>query len=235
MPFKDSLQTRTVSGLDISRFLSRVYGWMTFGLLITAVTGYMISSNAELAHSLLRGPGLIVAIVLQFGLVIALSAGIKRMSVGTATACFLLYSFVTGVTFSTIFLVYKLDTIGQVFAITAGTFGTMAIYGFITKRDLSGMGSFMLMGLFGVIIASVVNIFMHSAGLDFAVSILCVAIFSGLTAWDVQKLKQIAASGDVDSDESHKMAIYGALSLYLDFINLFFALLRIFGGGRSRD
>lgn len=230
-----NVASRAISAADVSRFLSRVYGWMSFGLVISAVTAYVVSADASLWRMFLSGPGLMISIILQFALVIGLSWGIRKMSVGMATACFLLYSFVTGITLSSIFLVYSLGTIGQVFAITAGTFGAMAIYGFTTKRDLTGMGSFMLMGLFGVIIASLVNIFLKSSALNFVMSLISVVIFSGLTAWDVQKLKAIGASGDINSDEAHKLSVLGALTLYLDFINLFLSLLRIFGGSRDRN
>lgn len=221
--------------LEVSKFMSRVYGWMTFGLLITSVTGFVIGTNQDLSFTLMKGGGFTVAIIFQFILVLALSFGLRKMSVGVATACFLVYSFASGVTFSAIFMAYQLNVIGQVFAITAGTFGAMAVYGFVTKKDLSAMGTFMIMGLFGVIIASVVNIFMKSTGLDFVISIASVGIFAGLTAYDVQKLKSIGASGQADTDDGAKFAVMGALMLYLDFINLFLSLLRIFGGGRSRD
>lgn len=223
------------ASLAISRFMSRVYGWMTFGLLITAGMGFVISSDKALMATLFRSQGLMLLLFLvQLGVVIGLSAGIQRMSVGAATFCFLLYSFLTGITFSTIFLVYSLDSIGQVFAITAGSFAGLAIFGYVTKRDLSGVGSFMIMGLWGIIIAAVVNFFLRSSALDFTLSIASVFIFAGLTAYDVQKLKSFATMGDVDSDMGHKGAIMGALTLYLDFINLFLALLRLLGG-RDRD
>ena len=226
-------QVKSSVGLEVSRFMSRVYGWMMFGLLITSVTGFVIGSSPEYIMTLSHG-GFTMAIVFQFVLVLALSFGLKRMSVGMATACFLLYSFVSGITFSTIFLSYSLNVIGQVFAITAGTFGAMAVFGFVTKKNLDAMGTFFMMGLFGIVIAAIVNIFMHSAALDFGISVISVAVFAGLTAYDVQKLKQIGASGQNDTDMGHKFAVMGALMLYLDFINLFLALLRIFGG-RSRD
>ncbi len=235
----NNVRERVAPNLNVARFMSRIYSWMTFGLFITAVTGFMIGTNGVWMQVLMMNRGLFTfAIILQFGLVFGLSLGINRMSVGVATGCFLLYSFISGITFSTIFLAYNLNVIGQVFAVTAGTFGAMALFGYVTKKDLSAMGTFLIMGLFGIIIASVVNIFTHSAGLDFIISVLGVIIFAGLTSYDVQKLKNFGATADIDSDSGHKVAVMGALTLYLDFINLFLMLLRLFGGGgggRSRD
>jgi FtsH-binding integral membrane protein len=226
-------KTSTLS-LALSKFMSRIYGWMTFGLLITAVTGYVISSNPNLVRVVLTGPTMMILVMATLGLVLALSLGVRKMSVGTATACFLLYSFLNGATFSAIFLAYSLNSIAQVFAITAGTFGGLALYGYMTKRDLTAVGTFMMMGVWGILIASLINMFTRSSGLDFMISLAAVVIFSGLTAYDVQKLKSYGASIDVDSDEGQKMAVIGALQLYLDFINLFLALLRLFGS-RNRD
>jgi FtsH-binding integral membrane protein len=233
-----TFQTRssTIAGVNISRFMSRIYGWMTFGLIITSVVSYVIGSDVGLMQTLMLNRGIFMFLMLlQFGLVIGLSAGINRMSVAVATGCFLLFSFVTGVTFSALFLTYSISTLGNVFAITAGSFGGLALFGYVTKKDLSGLGTFMIMGLWGVIIASIVNIFMHSSALDSALSLISVVIFAGLTAYDTQKLKNFASVSDSESESSHKIAIVGALTLYLDFINLFLALLRVFGGDRRRN
>ena len=229
-------RTATSAAVNISRFMTRVYGWMTFGLLITSVISYVVGSDAGLMQTLMMNRGIFMfMMLLQFGLVIGLSAGINKMSVGVATGCFLLFSFVTGITFSTLFLSYSITTLGNVFAITAGSFAGLATFGYVTKKDLTGVGTFMIMGLWGVIIASIVNFFVHSSALDYALSVISVVIFAGLTAYDTQKIKNFAGMSDSESDASHKIAILGALTLYLDFINLFLALLRVFGGDRRRS
>jgi FtsH-binding integral membrane protein len=220
-----------VRDVAVSRFMSRVYGWMTFGLLITAIVSYVIGSDPALMQSL-KGSFMFV-VILQFALVIGISAGINKLSVAMATLLFLVYSFTTGVLLSTLFVQYSITSLGQTFAITAGSFAGLALYGATTKRDLKAMGTFMMMGLFGIIIAMVVNFFMHSSALDSVISLAGVLIFAGLTAWDTQKIKAFGQSGQTETDMGHKFAILGALTLYLDFINLFLFLLR-FTGGRSR-
>lgn len=234
-PIIDYRATQSKS-VALSRFMSRVYGWMTFGLLITAVVSYVMGSDPSVMQMVMAHTGFLLPIVIvQFGLVIGISAGINRLSVGAVTLMFLLYSFVTGITFSILFLQYSITALGQTFGVTAGAFAGLALYGTTTKKDLSSMGSFMVMGLFGILIAMFVNFFLRSSGLDFVVSILGVLIFSGLTAWDAQKIRSMGQAGDVDSDMGHKAAVRGALALYLDFINLFLFLLRFLGGGRRRD
>lgn len=224
------------TAVALSRFMARVYGWMTFGLLITAVVSYVIGNDPELMRAIMgNSVAMILLILVQFGLVLGISAGINRISVGTATFLFLLYSFTTGIMFSTLFLQYSISSLGQTFGITAGAFGGLALYGSVTKRDLSAMGSFMVMGLWGIIIAFVVNFFLKSSGLDFVISIAGVLIFSGLTAWDTQKIRTFARSGLTETDEGHKAAVLGALTLYLDFINLFLFMLRFLGNNRRRD
>ena len=205
---------------------------MTFGLLITAVVAYVIGSDVALMKTLLSGGALGLVVIVQFGLVLAMSFGMQRMRVGTLTFCFLLYAFSMGITTSIIFAVYQVDTIGQVFAITAGMFGCLALYGSTTKKDLSPVGYFLSMALFGLIIAMVVNIFVHSSGFDLLLSVASVFIFSGLTAYHSQQIKSFALQGDTESDAGHKFAIYGALMLYLNFVNLFFSLLRLMGRRR---
>jgi uncharacterized protein len=223
------------ASLVVSKFMSQVYGWMTFGLLITAVVSYVIGNDQELLFSLRKM--MMPLFILQFGLVIGLSWGINKISVGVATFMFLLYSFVTGVFLSPIFAMYSISSLGQTFAVTAGSFGVLALYGATTKKDLNAMGTFMLMGLFGIIIASLVNFFFRSEGLSLVVSFLGVIIFAGLTAWDSQKIKNFANSGQTQTEMGQKFAIMGALTLYLDFINLFLFLLRFMGGrgGSRRD
>jgi len=234
-PIVDYRSTQSKS-VALSRFMSRVYGWMTFGLLITAVVSYVMGNDPAIMQMVMANRGLFYLLLfVQLGLVFALSAGISRMSVGVVTFLFLLYSFITGIVFSTLFLQYSITSLGQTFGVTAGAFAGLALYGTVTKRDLSAMGSFMVMGLWGVMIALLVNFFLKSSALDFAVSALGVVIFSGLTAWDAQKIRNMGIAGDMDSDAGHKAAIYGALNLYLDFINLFIFLLRFLGGNRRRD
>jgi uncharacterized protein len=226
-------QTTLDRDLAASRFMSRVYGWMTFGLLITAVVAYVIGNDPMLMQSL-RGTFWLFA-VLQIGLVIGISAGINRLSVGVATGLFLLYSFLTGITLSAIFIQYSITSLGQTFAVTAGSFGGLALYGATTKRNLSKMGTFLVMGVIGLLVAMVVNMFVHSSGLDGLISVIGVLLFAGLTAHDTQKIKTIGMSGQTETDWGHKIAIVGALTLYLDFINLFLFLLRLMGGRGRRD
>ncbi len=221
------------SDLSLSTYVNsvmrRVMGKMTLGVLLTAVVSLLIVSNpaiiqAVYASSILMW-GLLIA---QFGIVIWLSARINKMSTGTATALFYLYAALTGVTLTPIFAIYTGTAIVKTFFITAGVFGSMAVYGYVTKKDLSRMGSILFMALIGLIIASLVNIFLASSGLSWAISILGVIIFTGLTAWDAQKIKQMAAQ--TSTENVGRLATIGALSLYLEFINLFLYLLRIFGG-----
>lgn len=209
--------------------LSQVYAWMTAGLLVTgAVAAYTANSPALL--SLIFGSsfvlfGLIIAEVL---LVIALSAMIGRISAGAATAMFLLYAALNGLTMASIFLVYTRASIASTFFVTAGTFGAMSLYGFTTKRDLTTIGNLLIMGLIGFFLASLVNIFLRSPALYWITTYAGIAIFIGLTAWDTQKIKAMSAMA-VGEQQAGRIAIMGALTLYLDFINLFLLLLRIFG------
>ncbi len=230
--------SRTVASQSVSVtsiFMRQVYQWMTLGLATTAALSWMVSSS-EAAISFIFGNMLIpiILVVAQLGLVFAISGAVHRMSASTATGLFLLYSALTGVTLSTIFIVYPIGSIVNAFIVTAGTFGAMSIYGMTTKRDLTGMGSFLIMGLFGLIIASVVNIFLQSSMMDFVISAIGVLIFTGLTAYDTQKIKNFAADAPLsDATAVRRGVILGALTLYLDFINLFLMLLRFFGGNRD--
>jgi FtsH-binding integral membrane protein len=168
----------------------------------------------------------------ELALVFSLVGFIKKMPSSVATVMFVLYSFVTGLTLSVIFLVYEISSIGFVFLLTAGMFGVMSVYGYVTKKDLTGVGSIMIMALIGVIIASIANFFLNSSVLDWILSFISVIIFTALTAYDTQKIKKMNVLGNEGSDEDKKEAIMGALSLYLDFINLFLNLLRLFGKRR---
>ncbi len=213
-------------------FLAKVFNWMAIGLGLTGVVAMFVASSG-LAVKL--QPFFMFIMIAELGLVFFLSARINKIEAATATGLFIGYAALNGVTMSMIFLIYTSSSIAATFMITAGMFGAMAVYGFVTKRDLSGMGSFMFMGLIGIIIASVVNIFMQSSALYWAISLIGVFVFVGLTAYDVQKIKTMGEQGIMEQGEAavQKGAIMGALALYLDFINLFLMLLRFFGGSRD--
>jgi FtsH-binding integral membrane protein len=211
--------------------LKNVYLWMTLALGISGVTAIAVANSPQLLE-LLYGNGLVLFIVFiaQLGLVWLISARISSMSINTATALFIAYSILTGVTLASIFIVFTQESIASVFFISAGTFAAISLYGYTTKRDLSNCRTFLLMGLIGLIIASVVNWFMHSEMLYWIISYVGVLVFVGLTAYDTQKIKQMAlVSYNQEGEISQKIALLGALTLYLDFINLFIYLLRIFG------
>jgi len=215
-------------------FLAKVFNWMALGLGLTGVIAWLTASSG-LANSIVGSPMFMILIVAELGMVFYLSARIEKIQPGTATGLFLGYAVLNGLTLSTVFLAYTGASIGGTFVITAGMFGAMAVYGMVTKRDLSGMGSFLFMGLIGIIIASIVNIFLKSSSVYWAISVIGVLVFVGLTAWDVQKIKTMGEQGIMEQGEAaiRKGSIIGALALYLDFINLFLMLLRFFGGGRD--
>ena len=215
----------------VAGVMRRVYGKMTLGLLVTALTSYLMFSTPALMNFLMLHPFLIIgAMVAELGLVFYLSARIEKMSNATATIMFYLYSMLNGITLTPIFLLYTSTSIAMTFALTAGTFGAMTIFGYVTRQDLSKMGSYLIMALFGLILCLVVNVFMHSTMMDLLISCVGVFIFVGLTAWDTQAIKRMSA--EADPTMMNKVATWGALTLYLDFINLFIYLLRLFG---SRD
>ena len=210
--------------------MRKVYVWMTLALVITGVTAFGVANSPGLMMAIVTNRllfwGLIIA---EFGLVVAISAAINRLSLTTATLLFVLYSVINGATLSFIFAIYTMSSIASVFFITAGTFAVMAVIGYTTKKDLTSMGKILLMALIGIIIATVVNIFLKSTGLEMIVSYLGVLIFVGLTAYDSQKIKQMLLMAPDAGEGAQKLALLGALSLYLDFVNLFIYLLRIFG------
>jgi uncharacterized protein len=216
----------------VGAFLSKVYGWMFVGLLITAVIAFAVASSPALIETLILNRllfwGLLFA---QLGLVFYLSARVDKVAPATAAGLFVLYSAFVGVTSSVIFLVYTGASISQTFIITAGMFGATAVFGTVTKRSLAGMGQFLFMGLIGLIIAMIVGFFWHSDALQFVISVVGVLVFTGLTAWDAQRLKQLAVA--LPDGRVGAYAVVGALSLYLDFINLFFFLLRFTGNRRN--
>ena len=210
--------------------MRKVYVWMTLALVITGVTAYGVATSPGLLTAIATNKllfwGLIIA---EFGLVVAISAAINKLSLTTATLLFVLYSVINGATLSFIFAIYTMSSIASVFFITAGTFAVMAVIGYTTKKDLTSMGKILFMALIGIIIATVVNIFLKSTGLQMIVSYLGVLIFVGLTAYDSQKIKQMLLTAPDAGEGAQKIALLGALSLYLDFVNLFIYLLRIFG------
>lgn len=213
-------------------FLSKVYAWMVGGLLLTGLTAWYIFNSQ--AFMIIAGNSILFfgIIIGELILVSVLSARIDRMSKNTAAGLFLLYSVLNGVTFSVLFAAYTLQSIQNVFFISAAMFGAMSAFGFLTKRDLSGVGRFLFMGLIGVIAVMFINFFVQSSAFDFAASILGVVIFAGLTAWDTQKLKGMFQVQYESEDVAVKGTIIGALMLYLDFINIFLFLLRLFGNRR---
>jgi FtsH-binding integral membrane protein len=211
-------------------FIRSVYGWMAGGLLLTAFASmWVVMSPAMQALVLTNRMVAFGLMIVELGIVLFLSFRLTKMSPGAAAASFLVYSFLNGLTLSVIFFVYSQASIMQAFVTAAGMFGAMAIFGLVTKKDLTSWGSFFFMGLIGIVIASVVNIFLRSNGLSFVVSVIGVFVFLGLTAYDNQKLKSFATT---EGPMRENVAVYGALTLYLDFINLFLFLLRLFGDRR---
>lgn len=214
--------------------MRKVFVWMTLALAITGLTAYGVATSPTILSLIFSSKvtffGLIIA---EFALVFAISGAINRLSLSTATMLFILYSVINGATLSSIFFAFSVATIGKVFFITAGTFGAMALVGYTTKTDLTSMGKLLLMALLGIIIASVVNMFVASSGLDLILSYVGVLVFVGLTAYDTQKIKQMCQAAPDAGESAQKLALIGALSLYLDFINLFLYLLRIFGNNRD--
>jgi FtsH-binding integral membrane protein len=215
-------------------FLAKVFNWMAIGLGLTGVVAFFTASSG-LAMQIVASPLFIILILAELGMVFYLSARVDKMQAATATGLFVGYAVVNGLTLSTIFLRYTGSSITGTFFITAGMFGAMAVYGLVTKRDLSGFGSFLFMGLFGIIIASLVNMFMQSSAMSWVISMAGVLVFTGLTAYDVQRIKTMGEQGIMTQGDEmiKKGAIMGALALYLDFINLFIMLLRFFGGSRD--
>lgn len=216
-----------------TRVVNQVYTWMTLGLALTATVGWYVSES-EMLRSLIFSNGFVVIglIVAQLGIVLGLSAGINRLSGSAATGLFILYSALTGLTFSAIFLTYTASSIASTFFITSGTFAAMSVFGHTTKRDLTKLGSIAFMALIGIIIALLVNMFMKSPLLDLGISVIGVLLFTGLTAYDAQRIKEMA-SKVTDGESETKVSVMGALALYLDFINLFLMLLRFLGVARN--
>ncbi len=215
--------------------LKNVYLWMALALAVTGLTAYYVAHSESILSFVFGTSGVLIALcIVEFALVVGMTAAIRKISFAMAGILFVLYSIINGVTLSSILLVYTSESVATTFFITAGTFGAMALYGHFTDKDLSGMGSIATMALIGLIIASLVNLFLHSSIMATIISFVGVLVFVGLTAYDTQKIKNmIAIYGNEINDTSMKIALIGSLQLYLDFINLFIYLMRILG--RSRD
>lgn len=221
------------AGTLANKVMRRVYVKMLVAMLVTAATSMYVSSNEAILQLIFGNSFVTIGLVIsQIAVVLVLSGRLNKLSITSATLLFYLYSVLTGVVFSSILLLYTASSVGMTFLITAGVFAAMSIYGFTTSNDLTKFGSIMFMALIGLIICSVVNIFLKSSGMEWIISLAGVAIFIGLTAWDTQKIKN-AAMYATDGTSAEKLATFGALSLYLDFVNLFLYLLRFFGGSRD--
>lgn len=216
-------------------YMNKVYGLMSVAMAITGGVAWAIGTNDTLVRAIFTTPLKWVVMIALFGMSLGFPALVSRLSVAAAQLAFYAYAAVFGVFMSVIFAVYTQASIAETFLVTAIAFAGLSLYGYVTKRDLTAMGTFMVMGLWGLIIASIVNLFLHSSGLSFAISAIGVLIFAGLTAWDTQKIKAdyIAHAQSGDQEWLGKAAIMGALNLYLDFINMFLYLLRFMGNNRN--
>jgi FtsH-binding integral membrane protein len=227
---------KTRAEVLVSDYVRSVYNWMGIGLALTGFTAYYVSNSESLLRLVFGNPLLLMVLILaELGLVFAIAGMVNRMSAGTATALFVIYSTLNGVTLSSIFLVYARASIVSTFFICAATFIACSLYGWTTKKDLTSLGGFMMMGLIGIVIASLVNMFVRSSSMSMIISYIGVFVFVGLTAYDTQKIKNMAMTqpANLDGGVIRKGAILGALSLYLDFINLFLMILNIFGQRRN--
>ena len=230
----NSIESTRYSDSVVATLMRNVYIWMTLALVITGLTAMVTAkSEALMTFIFTNNWALIALMILQLGLVFYFSARLNRMSFSTATAVFILYSAITGLTFSSIFVVFSMSSIATTFFITAGMFAAMALVGSFTKKDFSGIGKFALMALIGLIIAGIVNMFLRNAMMDFIVSGIGVLVFAGLTAYDSQKIRQMLQMQSEINESTQKLALFGSLSLYLDFINIFLYLLRFFGSSRD--
>ena len=227
-------ETRQWAATAFPALMRKVYVWMALALVITGFTAYGVANSPAILQMIVSSKVLFFGIIIgELALVWGVSAAIGRLSLTTATLLFVLYSVLNGVTMSFIFLAYTAESITSVFLITAGTFAAMALFGYFTKADLSSMGRILFMALIGLIVATIVNLFMKSSGLAMILNYVGVLIFVGLTAWDTQKIKQMLLEAPDAGETAQKVALMGALTLYLDFINLFIHLLRILGNSRN--
>ncbi|RNC85743.1 MAG: Bax inhibitor-1/YccA family protein [Balneola sp.] len=230
--YTQQLTAEQVRSIQVT-FMNKVYAWMCLALALTGFIALRTVSSDALMSFIINTPFVLIGlIIVELGIVFGMVAIINKISSNMAIGLFLLYSALNGLTLSVILLAYTQASVASTFFITAGTFGVMSIYGFFTKSDLSSWGNILVMGLIGVIIASVVNFFLQSTGLYWIITYIGVLVFVGLTAYDTQKLKRMSLEVDIESEAGRKGAIMGALTLYLDFINLFILLLRIFGDRR---
>ncbi|MFO7557854.1 MAG: Bax inhibitor-1/YccA family protein [Desulfobacterales bacterium] len=231
VPFKGT-QTQVI----VNGFIRSVYNWMAIGLALTGFAAFYVVNNETLVNLIFSNPMIFFGlIIVELAMVFSISARINKLKASTATSLFIIYAILNGVTLSSVLFIYTMSSVASTFFICALTFGICSVYGMVTKKDLTSVGQFMFMGLIGIIVASVVNLFIGSSGLSMIISYLGVFIFVGLTAYDTQKLKQMALTqpADLDAATIRKGAIMGALTLYLDFINMFLFLLRIFGTTRE--
>jgi len=229
-------RTDTRAQVQVNTFIQSVYNWMAIGLALTGGVAFYVSQSPSLMQMIFGNQLLFFGLIIgELGLVFYLSARVQKIQASTATALFVLYAALNGVTMSIIFLAYTGSSIASTFFVCAGTFVACSIYGMVTKRDLTSMGGFMRMGLIGIIIASVINMFIQSSSMQMIISYIGVLVFVGLTAYDTQKLKHMALTqpAGLDAGVVRKGAIIGALTLYLDFINLFLMMLHIMGGSRD--
>lgn len=224
--------TSMESSLDLQSIMRQVYIWMGLGLLLTAAVAYLTVTNSFLTNLAANPIVLLVAVLAELGVVLAISVGFNRLSASAATALFFVYAALNGFTLSIVLLSFSIESVFLAFISTAALFGAMSIIGYTTKVDLSKMGTFLMMGLIGLVIAMVINLFVRSGPLDMLVSIAGVLIFTGLTAYDTQRIGQMAVKMNPEGEAGAKFSIFGALKLYLDFINMFLFLLRIFGRRR---
>ena len=209
-----------------NNIMPKVFGWMFVGLLVTFLTGMFVANSPQMIETLFGSAWFFGVIIAEFVLVILLSARIGKMKATTARVMFLLYSFVSGLTFSTVFITYEIASVIWIFFVAAALFGTFAVFGSVTKMDLTKMGSFLFMALIGVLLCVLVNIFIGSDTFNLLISVITIFVFIGFTAYDVNKIKALSNYGTISEDN---LAIFGALQLYLDFINIFLELLQLFG------
>jgi len=212
-------------------YMLRVYNYMASGLALTGIVAYLVSQSPQAMHAIFGTPLYWLVVLAPLGLVFFLSARITRMQPTTAQALYWVYAGLMGVSMAFIFVVYTGDSIARVFFISAGSFAGLSLYGYTTRRDLSAYASFLMIGLIGVVLASLVNLFFHSTALQFALSVIGVLVFAGLTAYDTQSIKELYIAGD-DAGVATRKSVMGALRLYLDFLNLFLLLLQLFGSRR---
>ena len=215
------------------RFFQKVYGWMCLSLIISGITAYWVASSPTVSQFILGNPLVFIGLIItEILLVVGMAGPLQREPSGIVAGAFVIYSFMTGLTLSVIFLIYTITSIGTTFAVTAGMFGVMSLYGYTTKKDLTSWGNVLFMALLGLILASIINLFLYNNVVDWIITYAGVIIFTGLTAYDTQKIRKMNIIGNEGTDEDRKESIMGALRLYLDFVNLFLRLLRLFGKRR---